>query len=206
MPHLARRLLSHTVTLALVLALSACGGNGGGSNPPPDTYTIGGTLSGLGNGLSVTLLNNGGNSLAVNGNGPFTFSTALASGATYAVTVGTQPSGQACTVTNGSGTVGAANVVNVAVTCAYTNVFIWKDGSNLVAPAGVYGSLGVPSPTNAPGGRNWSASWKDSSGNFWAFGGQGYVMVQPSESVIQGGAQATQSSGGGGMLGGLLGQ
>ena len=39
-----------------------------------------------------------------------------------------------------------------------------------------------------------------------AFGGQGYVMVQPSESVVQGGAQATQSSGGGGMLGGLLGQ
>lgn len=39
-----------------------------------------------------------------------------------------------------------------------------------------------------------------------AFGGQGYVMVQPSESVIQGGAQAApQSSGGGGVLGGLLG-
>jgi uncharacterized protein (AIM24 family) len=38
-----------------------------------------------------------------------------------------------------------------------------------------------------------------------AFGGQGFVMVQPSESVIIGGAQANQSSGGGGMLGGLLG-
>ncbi len=36
-----------------------------------------------------------------------------------------------------------------------------------------------------------------------AFGGQGYVVVQPSESVVQGGAQQ-QSSGGGG-LGGLLG-
>jgi uncharacterized protein (AIM24 family) len=38
-----------------------------------------------------------------------------------------------------------------------------------------------------------------------AFGGQGYVMVQPAESVVQGGAQATQQSGGG-VLGGLLGQ
>ncbi len=38
-----------------------------------------------------------------------------------------------------------------------------------------------------------------------AFGGQGYVMVQPSESVVQGGAQQAQS-GSGGMLGGLLGQ
>jgi uncharacterized protein (AIM24 family) len=37
-----------------------------------------------------------------------------------------------------------------------------------------------------------------------AFGGQGYVLVQPSESVVQGGTQST-SSGRGGGLGGLLG-
>ncbi|MFZ5848804.1 MAG: AIM24 family protein [Actinomycetota bacterium] len=36
-----------------------------------------------------------------------------------------------------------------------------------------------------------------------AFGGQGYVLVQPSESVVQGGAQAAGEKGGG--LGGLLG-
>jgi len=36
-----------------------------------------------------------------------------------------------------------------------------------------------------------------------AFGGQGYVLVQPSETVIQGGTQQSSSSGGG--LGGLLG-
>ncbi len=36
-----------------------------------------------------------------------------------------------------------------------------------------------------------------------AFGGQGYVLVQPSESVTEGGHQQSQSSGGG--LGGLLG-
>jgi len=39
-----------------------------------------------------------------------------------------------------------------------------------------------------------------------AFGGQGYVVVQPSESVVQGGPQGQSgSSGGGGGLGGLLG-
>lgn len=38
-----------------------------------------------------------------------------------------------------------------------------------------------------------------------AFGGQGHVLVQPSESVIQGGAQAAPSPGGHGGLGGLLG-
>jgi len=38
-----------------------------------------------------------------------------------------------------------------------------------------------------------------------AFGGQGYVLVQPSESVIQGGTQASGSSRSGGGLGSLLG-
>ncbi|MEI2827248.1 MAG: AIM24 family protein [Dermatophilaceae bacterium] len=39
-----------------------------------------------------------------------------------------------------------------------------------------------------------------------AFGGQGYVLVQPSESVVEGGHQAQSSSGGGagGLLGGLI--
>ena len=38
-----------------------------------------------------------------------------------------------------------------------------------------------------------------------AVGGQGYVMVQPAESVVQGGGQAAQSTSSGGVLGGLLG-
>ncbi|MFV0316563.1 MAG: AIM24 family protein, partial [Microthrixaceae bacterium] len=37
-----------------------------------------------------------------------------------------------------------------------------------------------------------------------AFGGQGYVLVQPSETVIEGGAQKQQSSGGG-LMGNLMG-
>jgi len=87
-------------------------------NVPPATYTIGGTVSGLGAGKSVVLLNNGGDALTRNANGGFTFATALAGGASYAVTVGTQPVGQTCTVSNGSGTVASANVTNVAVSCA----------------------------------------------------------------------------------------
>ncbi|NMR19078.1 AIM24 family protein [Cellulomonas fimi] len=38
-----------------------------------------------------------------------------------------------------------------------------------------------------------------------AFGGQGYVLVQPSESVVSGGHQASSGSSGGGGLGGLFG-
>lgn len=38
-----------------------------------------------------------------------------------------------------------------------------------------------------------------------AFGGQGYVLVQPSESVVQGGTQASGGGRSGGVLGGFLG-
>jgi hypothetical protein len=76
-----------------------------------NTFTIGGTVSGL-SGTGLVLRNNGGDNLAVPANGAFTFSTAIASGAAYSVTVLTQPSNpsQSCTVANGSGTVGGANV------------------------------------------------------------------------------------------------
>ena len=80
------------------------------------TYSVGGTVSGLSG--TVVLQDNGGDNLSVTASGPFTFATALASGAAYGVTVKTNPSGQTCTVSNGSGTVASANVTNVAVSCA----------------------------------------------------------------------------------------
>ena len=82
----------------------------------PTTYSVGGTVSGLSG--TVVLQDNGGNDLSVSASGPFTFSTGLAAGAAYNVTVKTSPSGQTCSVANGSGTIGSANVTNVAVTCA----------------------------------------------------------------------------------------
>jgi len=85
------------------------------------SFTIGGNVSGL-SGTGLVLQNNGGNDLPITGNGGFTFTTPVASGAAYAVTVFTQPSGpvQTCTVSNGSGTVGATDVTNVAVSCLST--------------------------------------------------------------------------------------
>jgi len=95
---------------------------------PPPTHTVGGTVSGLaGSGLVLSL--NGSSSLPVAANGPFTFTDGLAAGTPYAVTVGTQPGSQTCTVNNGSGTIGAADVTNVAVTCATDDADrIFKDG------------------------------------------------------------------------------
>jgi N-acetylneuraminic acid mutarotase len=39
---------------------------------------------------------------------------------------------------------------------------------------GVYGTLGVASSGNVPGGRVGAISWTDGSGNLWLFGGNGY--------------------------------
>ena len=103
-------------------ALAACGD--GGEKPVEEvpvtpTFTIGGTVSGL-TGTGLVLQNNAGNDFAVSSNGNFTFNTRLAGGAVYSVTVKTQPTtpDQTCVVASGSGTVAAANVANVAVTCS----------------------------------------------------------------------------------------
>jgi 6-phosphogluconolactonase (cycloisomerase 2 family) len=115
---------TRALTMAAILnVITACGGGGGGGSPPPPpppaiTYTVSATVTGLA-GSGLTLLNNGGDSKAVTANSSVTFATALANAATYAVTVGTQPTtpSQTCTVTNGSGTIAGANVSNVAVNC-----------------------------------------------------------------------------------------
>lgn len=97
---------------AASVCLAACGGG-----------EIGGTVTGLGAGLSVTLLNNGGDALPVTRNGSFAFSDLLGSNASYAVTVQTQPVGQDCSVANGSGRLDAegTSIDNVRVTCSFSS-------------------------------------------------------------------------------------
>ena len=84
------------------------------------TFSVGGTISGLTG--TVVLRNNGGDDLSRSANGVFTFVTELSNSASYAVTVFTQPSGQTCVVSNGSGTVSSANVTNVGVVCTTDDV------------------------------------------------------------------------------------
>ncbi len=108
----------------LALFMVGCGGGGGDSGsspppPPPATYTVGGTVTGL-TGIGLILQTNAGDVLPVSKAGAFTFANQLGSGASYTVTVNTQPStpAQNCTVANGSGTVGTANINTVAVACS----------------------------------------------------------------------------------------
>jgi alpha-tubulin suppressor-like RCC1 family protein len=115
--HWGTRVWFALCVLALV-ALSACNGGGHSGTGPTTTYTIGGTVTGL-TGSGLVLADNGGDNLPVSANGTFTFVTPVTSGATYAVTVATQPTNpaQTCTVTSASGTA-TANVITVAVACA----------------------------------------------------------------------------------------
>jgi 6-phosphogluconolactonase (cycloisomerase 2 family) len=94
--------------------------------PPTVTNTVGGAVSGL-TGTGLVLQNNGADNLAVSANGAITFAMPSTVGDPYSVTVLTQPSGQICTVTNGSGTV-QGNVANVAVTCVATNYTLYRVG------------------------------------------------------------------------------
>lgn len=87
-----------------------------------NSYTVGGTVSGLEVGNDVTLQNNGGDDLVVNADGSFTFATPVNDGGNYAVSVLTQPTtpDQVCSVANGSGTIAGANVTDIEVSCVTT--------------------------------------------------------------------------------------
>jgi hypothetical protein len=84
-----------------------------------DTFTVGGTVSGLeGDGLILQL--NGGDDLAIDADGDFTFASPLADGSDYEVTILTQPDDpvQSCTVANATGALAGVDVDNIEVTCS----------------------------------------------------------------------------------------
>lgn len=94
--------------------------------PPIVTYSIGGTVSGLATGTTLRLglahAGSTGNAIDVTANGQFSFgSDRVTAGDSYVVSIQAQPSGQNCSITNGSGTA-TANVTNVTVTCVATTV------------------------------------------------------------------------------------
>ena len=104
------------MALGLAAALAACGSGGDDS---PHKYTIGGSISGLT--ASGLVLASGSDTVQPGaGATSFTFDTSLASGASYQVTVQTQPTGLTCTTQAASGTVGATDVTSIAVNCTPT--------------------------------------------------------------------------------------
>jgi environmental stress-induced protein Ves len=116
------------------------------------TFTIGGTVTGL-QGSGLVLRNNGGDDLTIAGNGPFQFAAKLAPGATYNVTVRTNPSNpaQTCAVTNATGTVSGSSIANITVTCMTARFTIGGSISGL-AGSGLQLRLNNEQPLNVPAG------------------------------------------------------
>jgi exo-beta-1,3-glucanase (GH17 family) len=102
------------VSLGLCLGLAACGSSQNWQDNS-QFVTVGGSVTGFSGG-SLAVWNNGGDRLAIAANGSFTFPLKIASGSSYTVVVATQPAGQSCTVSNGSGTA-RGDVTSVRVTC-----------------------------------------------------------------------------------------
>lgn len=84
---------------------------------PPETFTVGGTVTGLaGSGLVLTNL---GATVTPTGDGHFVFPTEYPDGILYEVRITTQPTNpdQVCSVAHGSGNISAADISDVAVIC-----------------------------------------------------------------------------------------
>src|SRR5579862_1842841 len=145
--------------LSIAALMVGCGGSagightspseatsGGGSGmTTPTLYTVSATVSGLsGQGLVLEL--NGGQDLAVATDGTVAFPNGLASGSAYAVTVETQPAvrRELCSVSNGSGTIGQANVSNVSIDCSIVVGFVYQTtGNNQLFSYGISSGTGA---------------------------------------------------------------
>jgi D-alanyl-D-alanine dipeptidase len=116
--------------IGLIIVLQACGGGGGGaaattSNPSAtstapivtETYAVGGSVSGLASGQTVTVANVSGLSASFSANGTYTFVANVPGGANYSLSISAQPVGQTCSISNASGTIAGAGVSNVTVNC-----------------------------------------------------------------------------------------
>ena len=127
------------VLVGAALLLSACGGGGSSAsgnasiapapaptptpNPTPtpgpvQSYSVGGTITGLGDEAGLAL-HNGLDYQGISPNATsFTFATLVAQGASYSVTIASPlPSRRRCEIINGDGTVGSAAVQSVIVRC-----------------------------------------------------------------------------------------
>lgn len=179
---------------------STSGGStsGGSTSGASTSYAVGGTVSGLGASESVTLLDNGGDAVEVSSDGAFTFPTHLAGGSAYAATVQSHTPAIACSVTGASGSVGAADVTDIAVTCAAgkeTILYSFAGGATGSAPlAGLVmdGSGNLYGTTQQGGQHGHGVVFKLSTGNvetvLHSFGASGDDGRDPQAPLTRDGA------------------
>ncbi|HEX4049689.1 MAG TPA: choice-of-anchor tandem repeat GloVer-containing protein [Steroidobacteraceae bacterium] len=123
----------------------------------PNTYTVGGSITGL-NAPGLVLQDNGTDATSFGADATtFTMHTPVTYGGSYEVAVQVQPTGRLCTVSDGSGTVGAGNVTNISIACvpnmAILYSFAGAPGSGANSYAGlIQGSNGLLYGTTEEGG------------------------------------------------------
>jgi sugar lactone lactonase YvrE len=158
--------------LLSICILAACGGGGGGESAPSSvvsSYSLGGSIGGLGGATGLTLVN-GTETLSIGANATaFTFVNKLTQSASYNVTVTSQPAGLDCSVNDGRGTMPAANVTTIAVKCVALPTAALFAGS--LGGAGSVDGLGSAARFNFP-----SAITRDSSGNLYVAEARNYTI------------------------------
>jgi sugar lactone lactonase YvrE len=156
---------------AFILCTLTLAGCGGGNNDfASPSYSVGGSVNGFNSSSALQLTLNGTTDTAtLSQNGTFQFSNPLPFNSIYAVTATQQPTLQTCTVSNGSGTIRASNITNVAVSCL-TNfpIVTTLAGSGLPGPynGGFANGTGTSARFNLPLGVA-----VDSSGNAYVADG-----------------------------------
>ena len=164
------------IVLSIITLFVGCSSSS--STTTPTTFSISGTVSGaVSSGVTITLSGTSSATTQTDANGNYSFSS-LANG-TYTVTP--TLTGYTFTPTSSTKTVSGSSITAVdfvaTIVTANSDMWTWVSGSSTVDQWGVYGTKGVPAGTNMPGSRNSHASWSDSAGNFWLFGGFGYDSI-----------------------------
>jgi len=82
-------------------------------------FTVGGSVFGLGSGISLSLQTAVGDVVTVGANGPFTFPTKIDDGTSFVISISALPSNQdsQCSVIAGNGKINNANATSTVVTC-----------------------------------------------------------------------------------------
>ena len=165
--------LSTLLALSISLLLTACGGGGGGSTTPA-TPTIT-SVTVVCSPASILTTQTSTCTATVQGTGSYS------SAVTWAASEGTITSSGVFTPTvEGTVTITATSTENTSKsgTASITvgsplasNEWTWMSGNDTGNAPGFYGTQGVASTNNVPGGRSNSVSWIDGSGNLWLFGG-----------------------------------
>ena len=144
---------------------------------------------------TVVLQNNGKDDLTigVNQNNNFTFSTAMADGASYNVTIKSKNSEQTCYASNNNGVISGANVMNVKIACVANssyNPFTYIPSSSMVScslsyTAGAGGTIsGSASQTVSRGGSGSAVIATPDTGYSFVDWSDGYLNAERTDSSV----------------------